>query len=150
NDKDINVGHGTHVASIAAGRATVDFGGGVAPDAKLAVVVPTTREPLGYSNALLGALTFIDQLADKEKLPVVVNVSLGTNGGAHDGRSPLEVAFEAFSKGGAKPGRVVVKSAGNEGEADCHVEAVVGQGNNGRIRWRRFPDTPLWADEIEL
>jgi len=148
--KDINVGHGTHVASIAAGRETVDFGGGVAPDAKLAVVIPTTGEPLGYSNALLGALRFIDQLADKEKLPVVVNVSLGTNGGAHDGKSPLEVAFETFSSGGAKPGRVIVKSAGNEGEADCHVEAFVGQAKNGRIRWQRFPDTPLLADEIEL
>jgi endonuclease G len=148
--KNINVGHGTHVASIACGRETVDFGGGVAPDAQLAVVIPTTGEPLGYSNALLGALKFIDQLADKEKLPVVVNVSLGTNAGAHDGRSPLEVAFETFSSGGAKSGRVVVKSAGNEGDADCHVEAVVGQGKNGRITWRRFPDTPLWADEVEL
>jgi endonuclease G len=148
--ENIDYGHGTHVASIAAGRETVNFGGGVAPEARLAVVIPTTDEPLGYSNALLGALQFIDQLADNEQLPVVVNVSLGTNGGAHDGRSPLEVAFEAFSKGGAKPGRVVVKSAGNEGESECHVETFIGQGNNGRISWTRFPDSPLPADQIEV
>ena len=147
---DINVGHGTHVASIAAGRETINFGGGVAPEAKLAVVIPTTDEPLGYSKALIGALQFIDELADKEGLPVVVNVSLGTNGGAHDGSSPLEVAFGEFSKGGAKPGRVVVKSAGNEGESECHVETSIGQGNNGKIRWTRFPDSPLSVDEIEV
>jgi len=150
NDQDPNFGHGTHVASIAAGRATAAFGGGVAPDAKLAVVIHKTGEPVGYSNALLGALRFIDQLADKETLPVVVNVSLGMNAGAHDGKSPLEVAFETFSSGGAKPGRVVVKSAGNEGEADCHVEAFVGQAKNGRIRWQRFPNSFPWADDIEL
>lgn len=149
-ENDSEYGHGTHVASIAGGRPAGEFVGGVAPDARLAVVIPKTDEPLGYSSALVGALKFIDQLADKVKLPVVVNVSLGTNGGAHDGNSPFEVAFDAFSSGGAKPGRVVVKSAGNEGDTECHVEVFVGQENAGDIKWERFPNNPLWADDIEL
>ena len=40
---------------------------------------------------------FIEAFAAQLKLPVVVNVSQRMNAGAHDGKSSLEVAFDAFS-----------------------------------------------------
>jgi len=61
--------HGTHVASIAAGRAVNVAGGGpsegMAPDARLVVVIPNMRtnpgEPpsIGYSASHVDALTFL-------------------------------------------------------------------------------------------
>lgn len=60
--------HGTHVTSIAAGRAVGAFAGGLAPEAKLIVVIPNmTTAPgdppsLGYSNSHVDALSFIQCL----------------------------------------------------------------------------------------
>ena len=48
-------GHGTHVTSIAAGRAVGKFAGGVAPEATIVVVIPKLvtnagdRRSIGYS-----------------------------------------------------------------------------------------------------
>ena len=89
-------GHGTHVASIAAGRRCGAFWGGAAPAASLLVVITDNTSSIGYSRPHADALTFIDAEATRLGLPVVVNVSQGMNSGAHDGKSPLEARFNAF------------------------------------------------------
>lgn len=68
-------GHGTHVASIAGGRTAGDFAGGVAPDAKLLIVVSGGSGPIGYSSSHIEVPAFIEAFAAQLKLPVVVNVS---------------------------------------------------------------------------
>jgi subtilisin family serine protease len=143
-------GHGTHVASIAAGRATAAFAGGVAPEASILVVITAGGERTGYSHAHIAALTFVDQFASALGMPVVVNVSQGMNAGAHDGRSALEVAFDEFSKGGRTPGRVVVKSAGNERDKRGHARVTLMPDSVEELRWTRQMD-PLWPqDRLEL
>lgn len=142
--------HGTHVASIAAGRACgSDFAGGVAPEAELLVVVTKASEPTGFSAAYMAALKFIDRTAGSR--PVVVNVSQGMNTGAHDGKSALEVAFDAFSGSGRTPGRVVVKSAGNERGKRGHATLTVPPGAADALSWRCYGPTrsvflELWWD----
>ena len=138
DDPTFQFGHGTTSPASPRGRQAGSFFGGIAPEAKLAVVIPKTDEPVGYSNSLVEALTFFERLATDLKLPVVVNVSLGTNGGAHDGTSPFEIAFDTFWAGGTKPGRIVMKSAGNEGTTDSHAEIFVGHDTDGEIEWERF------------
>jgi len=152
-------GHGTHVASIAGGRAAGEFAGGVAPDAKLLIVVSGGSGPIGYSQTHIDALAFIDRFAAELGLPVVVNVSQGMNAGAHDGKSALEVAFDAFSESGRKQGRVVVKSAGNERAKGGHAKITIKSNALEELGWRRVPGADyterieLWwssADEIEF
>lgn len=142
-------GHGTHVASIAAGRKVGAFAGGVAPEAKILVVIADGQGPIGYSKSHVDALNFIDQIATHMNLPVVVNVSQGMNAGAHDGRSMLEVAFDAFSGGGRTPGRVIVKSAGNERHNGGHAKVTVSLGGKEFLTWTRDPQA-LVAERIEL
>lgn len=147
-------GHGTHVASIAAGSAFVSAGssdvnldglsfpGGVAPEAGIIVVIPkiraTANDPvsLGYSVSHVDALAFIRQTAQAMNMPVAVNVSLGMNAGAHDGTSLLELAFDEFSGGGRVPGLVVVKSAGNAQLLDGHAQATAVTGGTVAIGWQ--------------
>jgi large subunit ribosomal protein L16 len=56
-------GHGTHVASIAAGRAGTNFTGGVAPEALIVVVKIPERPILGYPQIFLKALKYIQKTA---------------------------------------------------------------------------------------
>jgi subtilisin family serine protease len=147
--------HGTHVASIAAGQKTAKFYGGVAPEAKILVVVPRIkvdlRDPfsIGYSTSHVDALSFIESEANQRKLPVVVNVSLGMNAGAHDGTSNLEAAFDSFSSGARAPGRVIVKSAGNERATHGHAKFAVPPLSGETLTWTSREPHP-GPDVIEL
>ncbi|MCC5611385.1 S8 family serine peptidase [Nostoc sp. CHAB 5834] len=120
-------GHGTHVASIAAGREGQRFLGGIAPEAKIVVVKIDPQNTRGLTFTHGCALKYINYVADEvAKLPVVVNVSQGINAGSHDGKSNLEQLYNSdFLEDGEKIGYVVVKSAGNERRTRRHAKFSV-------------------------
>lgn len=140
--------HGTHVAGIAAGRATGDLPDGMAPEAGLVVVMSAiSSEPgdppsIGYSNAHVDALTFMRRVSEggnavsAQSLPIAINVSQGMNAGAHDGTTTLEAAFDAVTGGGRDPGIVIVKSAGNERGHAGHAKKAVFEQGIERINWQ--------------
>lgn len=138
-------GHGTHVASIAAGsRDPVPggFSGGLAQAAKIVLVIakmdvnPGDPVSIGYSNSHFQALEYIDAVSQGLSLPVVINVSLGMNAGPHDGKSVLETGFEKFMQSGTKPGCVVVKSAGNERDLNGHAKLTLRARQSELLRWQ--------------
>ena len=148
-------GHGTHVLGIAAGdgsqagncRGTFVFVG-VAPDAEIVLVRLETEADnveFGGSTRLVDALEWIWRHPVTQGKPVVVNLSMGDNMGAHDGTSLVEssIDLETF----LVPGHVVVKSAGNAGEDQQHAEGTVAPGatiNLGvRVRPRDRDDRHL-------
>jgi subtilisin family serine protease len=102
-------GHGTHVASIAAGST---FGGvsGVAPRARL-VLVRTD-----FMNIASGVKWCFDKANGR---PCVVNLSLGGHFGPHDGTSTEEKVMSQLSG----PGRIIVIAAGNERDENIHIGA---------------------------
>ena len=108
-------GHGTHVASLAAGNglssATPRYVG-VAPEATY-VVARVAHENGGIQDAdVLRAVKFVFDRAEALGMPAVVNLSLGSDFGAHDGSSALEVGLSSMV-GPAFPGRAIVVAAGN-------------------------------------
>jgi len=117
-------GHGSHVCGIAAGNGASHPGEtddgpfvGFAPEAELLVV----RSTLYESDVLSGA-EWIFQHAEELGRPCVVNLSLETHLGAHDGSSFLERELSELSG----PGRLVVCAAGNSGDAGQHASALFG------------------------
>ncbi len=155
--------HGTHVASIAVGRPLappqdapgVGFPGGVAPDARIVVVVTKTDvaegDPfsLGYSTSHCDALSYVRAVADRLGLPLVVNVSQGMNAGAHDGTSLLEAAFDEFTGGGRDPGVAIVKAAGNERSFAGHARIALGANAFDTFTWES-KELPHTEDVVEL
>lgn len=112
--------HGTHVAGIAAGadRRTAYYG--VAPGADIVLV--------SYKNSsasVVDAVKYIFNYADQLGRPCVVNLSLSSNNGPHDGTSDTDVAFDAMTG----PGRIVVGAAGNEGRRRIHVSKALTSSN---------------------
>jgi len=104
------VGHGSHVLSTAAGRDSVYSG--VAPEAELVVVQSGgSTGSLSDADILLGA-RFVFDRATAAGQPAVLNVSLGSSFGAHDGTSSIEQGLAELAQG---PGRAVVVASGNDG-----------------------------------
>lgn len=102
-------GHGTHVASIAAGNGVLD---GVAPDASLLAYKVLDATGTGAFSTIIAALERAadpDQDGDSADHADVVNMSLGGGGGDPD--DPLSQAVDAATAAGV----VVVVAAGNDG-----------------------------------
>ncbi|MBI2897194.1 MAG: S8 family serine peptidase [Deltaproteobacteria bacterium] len=111
------VGHGTHVASIAAGSH------GLAPGATLIVVKASRQKEGQFEEAdVVLAERFVFAYAAGRGMPAVVNLSLGGDDGAHDGSSLLERGLlEPLDE--EPRGRLVVAAAGNGAYQDGHASA---------------------------
>jgi subtilisin family serine protease len=129
------IGHGTHVAGIAAGNGAGSPNGewaGVAPDADLAIVKTTFT-----SSDIALAVNHVFSVADARSQPCIVNLSLGGHAGGHDGSTVTERAIDQMSG----VGRMVVVSAGNEGRDNIHATTTLT--NEANARWA--PDFTIKA-----
>lgn len=133
------VGHGTHVASIAAGDGSTSGGlyQGVAPEAEL-IIVKGGDDGFATDNIING-ITYIRQKAVAAGKPFVINLSLGNHDGAHDGTSAEEIAIDAELTG--TTGRQIVIAAGNEGSDAIHSDSTVASGTTNTI----FFDIPSYT-----
>jgi len=146
--------HGTHVMDIAAGNGPVP---GVASKAKIMFVDLSIEydKKLSDSVCVIEAVNHIfEQAADR---PCVVNLSLGQNGGAHDGKGLVEQALDAMVK--QKPNRAVVIAAGNSYADKSHYTGTVTKGKAVDVKWVVQPldktdnELEIWysgKDEFEV
>lgn len=105
--------HGSHVTGIAA--SSNDTYTGVAPGSDIMFVFNAAQDADtggSFATAVLEGVNAIFQQADALDKAAVVNLSLGTSIGAHDGTSLLEQGLGDLV--GSKPGRIIVNAAGNE------------------------------------
>jgi endonuclease G len=143
-------GHGTGVASVAAGRSSGTFSGGIAPESKILVVI---IDPLrGLEIGLGSALNYIGQFSameGKQKLPTVINISQGKNIGPHDGEDNLEFTInEDVLNGGRKRGLIVVKSAGNDRRRKRHQTISLVENVTQEIAW--YQESEKREQELEI
>jgi minor extracellular serine protease Vpr len=135
-------GHGTLMASYAAGADWASPYYGVAPDVTIAGVKMGNTD-----QAIIDGLDWIFSIADSLGLPCVVNMSLGSPEGPHDGSSLVDRAIDSVS--GA--GRIVVGAIGNDGSKREHVQITVAAGQSQGTWVTTVPYTSPWyAAEIEM
>lgn len=148
--------HGTHVTDIATGNGGGSGVPGVAPRADIAFVEPAVSDiawqgqqvvdtSFGDSVQMLEAVRFLfDEAAER---PCVVNLSLGTNGGPHDGSSLFERGIDALLA--ERPGRAVVIAASNSFNDGIHAAGTVPAGGSADVRWS-IPEGLVAQSELEL
>lgn len=129
--------HGTHVLDIAAGNGRATGAPGVAPAADLIFVHVAASdfeadESFGNSRRLLEAVDYVFQKAEQLGRPAVVNVSLGTHGGPHDGSTLVEQGFDELLR---QPGRAIVVAAGNSRMRRSHASGAVNAGQPRALTW---------------
>ena len=142
--------HASHVASIAAGKF------GVCPKAEIAGVLidlPTPSDPedarrrtFSDSSRITHAVEYLWQLAEERQKTLVINISLGTNGGAHDGSSPVSRWLDSRL---CEPGRAISVAAGNAGQETARSANDIGFAmgrihTSGRIRSRGLTVDLRW------
>ena len=148
--------HGTHVLDIAAGNGVGSGAPGVAPNADIVFVelassdIPWQESGVvdkffGDSVQLLEAVAFVFEIAGDR--PCVVNLSLGTNGGPHDGTSLVEQGLDALVTG--KPNRAVVIAAANSFADGIHAAGAVASGGAVDLGWT-VPAGDFSHNELEI
>ena len=123
-----NVGHGTAVAGIAAGNGRSSDGRevGAAPDADLIVVKLERSDAIGFalSTAIMRGVKFAVDIAQTLERPIAVNISNGTNDGAHDGNSLFEQYLDSVSE---RWKCAICVATGNEGSSGHHFYGVAAE-----------------------
>lgn len=140
-------GHGTTVASVAAGSdiATADFIG-AAPECDIAFVKlkqakQSLKEYYGIytdavcyqENDIMAAISYLDQLATSLERPLVIVIGLEGNLGDHDGNSPLGNMLNQIS---SRRRRCVVIGTGNEANNGHHYEGQIEEGQSEDVEIR--------------
>lgn len=132
-------GHGTQLASIAAGSFDEDRDwSGAAPMADIAVVklkpakaylkeyYMVQPEAVAYQeNDIMLGVKYLSLLAYRERKPLVICVALGSNRGGHEGTSPLSSMLNIVA---SRSERCVVVAGGNEANQGHHFYGNLQQG----------------------
>lgn len=160
-------GHGTFLASVAAGNSDPqrEFTG-AAPRAYLAAVrlkpakkylrdfylIREDAEAYQENDIMMG-ISYLMSLARKYSMPMVICLGLGTNQGSHTGRSPLGLYMNDLS---SYFGVVLVTAAGNETGYGHHYSASLTAGEKSRlVELNVGKNDPgfsmeLWAQDVEV
>ena len=113
-----NSGHGTTVAGQALGNGLANgTNTGMAPEATIIIVESDLYRP-NWALTITDACDYIFKVADSLGMPAVVNISLGSYTGSHDGNDPATESIEAMLD--SKPGRIVAVAAGNSGNQGAY------------------------------
>lgn len=145
---DSPFGHGTHVAGIACGNGlAVNNYKGMAPKADMIIVKSNLNQPDNtFLSSLVDAVKYIFDRADELGEPCVINISLGTYFGSHDGKDIQAQSIDNLIT--AAPGRMVVCSAGNAGTAPLHLGYDLSSDTN--FTWLQFSSGEIyiqaWGD----
>ena len=129
-------GHGTFVASLAAGSADIQNNFlGAAPESTIAVVKLKSAKtylrdyyvipedvPCYQENDIMLGVRYLLDLADVREMPIVICIALGSSFGGHNGTIPLSIMLENYA---FVPNRIIVTGMGNEANQSHHYSGRI-------------------------
>lgn len=113
--------HGSTVAGAAAGNGrSVGYNHGVAPEADI-IMIKTNFNLPNWTLTVADACEYVFKVADSLGKKAVINLSVGSYLGSHDGKDAAGIRMDQLLD--EKPGRIIVGAAGNSGNMGkyhCH------------------------------
>ncbi len=138
--RDTN-GHGTHVtgtfAGLDLGISPPDTLHGGAKTANIIFVKTTMSQ-----SDILDGISYIFDKAEALGKPCVINISLGSQAGPHDGTDDFTAATDALTG----PGKIIVRSAGNDGRSYVHYYAE-NVTSSDAIEFGYTPLLTVWVEQ---
>jgi len=139
-------GHGSTVTGQASGNALAcGQNKGMAPEATIVAVKTDFSRP-NWTLTVADACDYIFKVADTLGMPAVVNLSLGSYFGSHDGNDPASEIIEALLD--EQPGRIVVSAAGNSGALQPYHQRSIVTSDTNFVWFANNPTNQLGADKI--
>lgn len=127
-------GHGTAVASVAAGNFAPDKNNSLGMATKSSIIAVKLGNPYQKSfprtSELMLAIDFIVRKAIDLNLPLALNLSFGNNYGSHTGTSLLETYIDTAAAAGTTS---IIIGTGNEGISANHVSGMLRTGSRDII-----------------
>lgn len=118
--------HATHVTGIAAGADHTKSYYGVAGEADIVLVSYDMNDNTTDQVSLSDAMKYIYDYAESVGKPCVINMSLGSHIGPHDGTS----TFDQVADNLQGPGKLFAGAAGNEGCDPMHLSKTFTPSDN--------------------
>lgn len=145
-------GHGSQVTGIAAGNGrAVGRYKGVAPESDI-IAVNSDFNAVNWMSTVVDGFGYILAHADTFNKPCVINASIGTYSGSHDGLDIPALMIDSMMK--AKKGRVLVAAAGNAGHIPFHLGYSLSADTN--FTWFKYNSSigaafwEVWADSLDF
>ena len=92
---------------------------GIAPDSKI-IMVSSDFDSENWLATIADGVDFMLNMADDLDMPIVINLSVGTYLGSHDGLDPVGSTINEWF-GDQYPGRMLVCAGGNSGQQRYHL-----------------------------
>ncbi len=108
DSKPYHNGHGTHVAGIAGGSYPTPEYRGMAPGSDLLL---TNMGETMYADEIMYTIKHTMEYADEQQKPVVLNLSLGSIQGSHNGKGAIANAVNSA----VGEGKIICFASGNDG-----------------------------------
>jgi gliding motility-associated-like protein len=146
---DIKESHGTHVSGITSGAnwSTTQKYKGIAYGSKLALVSFKDASNM----VVFDGINYVNQKANELKIPSVVNMSIGSHIGPHDGTSIFDLACDLLLENGENELLTLVGSAGNQGDKKLHIFKELANADTSVYSFVNFKDLrqgniDIWAN----
>ncbi len=139
-------GHGTTVTGAATGNGRANGKEiGMATEAKI-VMVQTDFNKANWTLTVADACDYVFKIADSLGLPAVMNLSVGSYYGSHDGTDPASELMEQLID--AKKGRIIVGAMGNSGDkGNYHLKGKIYNDTNF-VWFKNNPTNQILANSI--
>lgn len=141
-----NSAHGSTVAGAGSGNGlSVGYNHGVAPESDI-IMIKTNFNLPNWTLTVADACEYVFHIADSLGKPAVVNLSVGSYLGSHDGTDPASIRINNLLT--EQSGRIVVAACGNSGSMGRYHCQGIPSADTTFVWFENNPSSSFGANKV--